>query len=61
MEHLEIIEIVIILGIVFVKFGVIIGTVFYVKRRNERKKQQFLYEEAQRRMARTASIDAGHQ
>lgn len=47
---------VIILVIVVVKFGVIIGTVLYVKHRNERKKQEFLDMEARRRMTQTVPV-----
>lgn len=49
-------EMVIILVIVVVKFGVIIGTVLYVKHRNERKKQEFLDMEARRRMTQTVPV-----
>jgi len=50
MEKLGILEIVIILGIIFLKFAVIIGSVLYVKRRSEKKRREFLDREAARRM-----------
>lgn len=56
MESMEVIQIVVILLIVVVKFGVIIGTVLYVKHRNERKKQEFLDMEARRRMTQTVPV-----
>lgn len=48
MEKLGIIEIAIVLGIIAVKFAVIIGTALYVRRNNERKKRLFLEQEARR-------------
>lgn len=53
---MEVIQIVVILLIVAVKFGVIIGTVLYVKHRSERKKQEFLDMEARRRMTQTVPV-----
>ncbi len=55
MGKFGIFEIAIILGIVLLKFAVIIGTVLYVKRRSEQKKQQFLEQEAQRRMMQSST------
>jgi len=48
-------EIAIILGLIILKFAVIIGAVLYVKHRGEKKKQAFLEAEARRRQAQSAS------
>ena len=49
MGKLGAIEIIIVLGIIALKFAVIIGAVLYVKRSSEKKKRLFLEQEAQRR------------
>lgn len=61
MGKFGILEIAIVLGIIFVKFAIIIGAALYVKRRNERKKQQFLEDEMRRRAAMSAKSDAENQ
>jgi hypothetical protein len=55
MEKIGVIQIVVILGIIVLKFGVIIGAALYVKRNNEKKKRLFLEQEAQR-MAKARTV-----
>jgi len=54
MENFGIVEIAIIAGVVFIKFGLILGMVFWSKSNAEKKKRKFLAEE-ERKKAFTAS------
>jgi len=49
MENFGIVEIAIIAGVVFIKFGLILGMVFWSKSNAEKKKRKFLDEEERRK------------
>lgn len=49
MENIGILEIAIIAGLVFIKFGLILGMVFWSKSNAEKKKRKFLAEEESRK------------
>lgn len=57
MENIEIWELALIGFIIFAKFGLIIGMVYWTKSKNEKKRLQFLAEEERKKAMRQSASE----